>query len=127
MKKYYLDDKNKLYRLIIQRKDVNYKSKFKILKDENDQSYILFKIPCIFDILEYLKKLHASAGHRGVSCLRNLIFEKNIYIDGLTFLIDYVSKNCNIYVQKNKNNIKREPCTQIITYYPKQRFCYGSN
>lgn len=40
----------------------------------------------------------------------------------MTFLIDYVSKNCNICVQKNKNNIKREPCTQIITYYPKQRF-----
>ena len=40
----------------------------------------------------------------------------------MTFLIDYVSKNSNICVEKNKNNLKREPCTQIITYYPKQRF-----
>ena len=40
----------------------------------------------------------------------------------MIFLIDYVSKNCNVWVQKNKNNIKRESCTQIITYYPKQRF-----
>lgn len=32
----------------------------------------------------------------------------------MTFLIDYVSKICNVCVQKNKNNIKREPCTEII-------------
>ena len=24
--------------------------------------------------------------------------------------------------KKNKNSLKREPCNQIITYYPKQRF-----
>ena len=101
-KKYYLDDSNKLYRLIIKRKNVNYNIKFKILKNENDQSYLLFKIPCIFDILEYLNKLHASTSHRGIACLRNLLFEWNIYIDGMTFLIDYVSKNCNICVQKIK-------------------------
>ena len=67
VKKYYLDDSNKLYKLIKKRANVHYNSKAKIIIDDNDQSYILCKIPCIFDILEYLNNLHASTNHRGIA------------------------------------------------------------
>ena len=122
-KKYYLDDNNKLYKLI----GINNKSSQlypltaqRVIKDKKE--FILSFIPEKLYILEYINELHIEDGHKGSTSFRNYILKNNIYFQGLTFLIDYIIKNCAPWSVKNKEILKREPSKQIITYYPRERY-----
>ena len=45
-----------------------------------------------------------------------------MYIEGSSFLTEYIIKNCIQCNEKRGISFKREPAKQIITYYPKQRY-----
>jgi len=80
-------------------------------------------IPQTLDILDFLYKCHSADNHRGIKSLRNYIEKRGYYIDGSTFLNEYIIKNCDICIAKStRNKLKRETCKQIITYYPRQRY-----
>ena len=72
--------------------------------------------------MKFLREIHIEDNHRGISSLRNLLREKLIYFEGMTFLSDLTVKNCELCAKKNKAIFKREPCGQIVTSYPKQRY-----
>ena len=40
----------------------------------------------------------------------------------MTYLTEYVVKNCRSCAGKKKNKLKREPPKQIIAYFPRQRY-----
>ena len=97
---------------------------FKIKKIEEDGiTFLLYKIPQTFDILQFLNKLHGEDSHRGINSLRHYITQRNFYIDGATSLSKYIINNCLTCLEKrNKLISKRSPSKQILTFYPKQRY-----
>ena len=119
--KYYLDDNKKLCRLISIRDNENYNINSKYITYQNQQ-YRLGYIPETKNILQYLYNMHKEDGHKGIASLRKYLDYHNIYIEGSTYLTDYIVKNCTSCAGKNKNKLKREPSKQIITFYPKQRY-----
>ena len=52
--------------------------------------------------------------------MRNKINERYIYIDRITQIISYIIKNCSTCLKKSYKN--KDPCGQIITHYPKERY-----
>jgi len=67
--------------------------------------------------------LHKEDNHRGINSLRNYVSEKGYYVEGITFLSNYILKSCVICLAKSSRvKFKREPPKQIITNYPKQRY-----
>ena len=120
-KTYYLDGKDILFKKIKKNKNFNYNIRIRELKIKNT-NYILLKIPNVIDIIDYVKKLHAEEGHKGITSLRNYILNKMFYIEGSTFITNLVIKNCIPCSEKKGKTFKREPPKQIITYYPKQRY-----
>ena len=72
--------------------------------------------------MNYLQNLHKEEGHRGISSLREYLYNNNIYFEGSSFLTEYIVKTCKSCAEKNKTKYVREPSKQIITYYPKQRY-----
>ena len=66
--------------------------------------------------------MHTEDNHRGISSLKNIIREKLIYFEGITFMTDLTVKKYVKCSKKNKAVLKREPSRQIVTFYPKQRF-----
>ena len=88
---------------------------------KNDIYKLLF-IPETLDVIPYLYKLHKEDNHKGISSFRKYLFKINIYLEGYTFLTEYVVKNCTTCTGKKISKLKREPSKQIITYYPKQRY-----
>ena len=117
---FYLDNNNILYKkkLLKGKDSLNNK---KIL-EEKGTNYILLNIPETLDILNYLQNLHKEEGHRGISSLREYLYNNNIYFEGSSFLTEYIVKTCKSCAEKNKTKYVREPSKQIITYYPKQRY-----
>ena len=69
-----------------------------------------------------MQNIHKEDGHRGITSLRQYLYNNNIFIEGINFLTEYIVKNCESCVEKNKTKYKREPAKQIITFYPKQRY-----
>lgn len=63
--------------------------------------------------MNYLTELHIEDNHRGVSSLRNIIREKFIYFEGITFMTDLTVKKCVKCSKKNKAVFKRESAGQI--------------
>ena len=51
--------------------------------------------------------MHKEDGHKGIASLRKYLDYHNIYIEGSTYLTDYIVKNCTSCAGKNKNKIKR--------------------
>ena len=88
---------------------------------KNDIYKLLF-IPETLDIILYLYKLHKEDNHKGISSFRKYLIKINIYLEGYTFLKEYVVKNCTTCTGKKISRLKRELSKQIITYYPKQRY-----
>ena len=74
------------------------------------------------DIIVYLTEIHKDDGHKGIASLRQYLSNNNIYFKGITYLTEYVVKNCTSCAGKNKNKLKRESPKQIITFYPRQRY-----
>ena len=121
-KTFYLNDENKLYKKVRFNKNLKYDFKIDKIR-ENKKEYVLLKIPETLDIIEYLNNLHKEDNHRGIKSLRNYLLERGYYIEGSTFLINYILKNCITCIGKaSRTKLKREPTKQIITYYPKQRY-----
>ena len=71
--------------------------------------------------MNYLQNLHKEEGHRGISSLREYLYNNNIYFEGSSFITEYIVKTCKSCAEKNKTKNVREPSKQIVTYYPKQR------
>ena len=122
-KKYYLDEKNKLYKKL----EINLENNSKVnvnAKSINigNVQYLLLYIPETLEILTFLYELHKEDGHKGITSLRHYLLNNNIYLEGSTYLTDYIVKNCSSCSGKNKSKLKREPSKQIITYYPRQRY-----
>ena len=69
-----------------------------------------------------MNKLHIEEGHKGLNSLRKYLLMKMIYIEGCTFITDYVVKNCTTCNKKRGIPFKSDQPKQIITYYPKQRY-----
>ena len=72
--------------------------------------------------MNYLQNLHKEEGHRGISSLREYLYNNNIYFEGCSFLTEYIVKTCKSCAEKNKTKYVRKPSKQIITYYPRQRY-----
>ena len=104
-KSYYLDENNKLFKKILI-KDKNFDNKNKRIISENNNNYILSKIPETYDILTYLINIHKEDGHRGITSLRNNLYNNNIFIEGVNYLTEYTVKNCESCAEKIKLNIK---------------------
>ena len=117
---FYLDENNVLYKKILV-KDKDKLENQKIII-ENTKNYVLLKIPETLDILTYLMDLYIADGHRGIVSLREYLYNNNIYLEGSSFLTEYIVKCCKSCAEKNKTKYVREPAKQIITYYPKQRY-----
>ena len=66
--------------------------------------------------------IHKEDGHRGITSLRNYLYNNNIFIEGVNYLTEYTVKNCESCAEKNKTKYKREYAKQIITFYPKLRY-----
>ena len=121
VKNYFLDEDNILHEKILVSENESVDDDKKII-NEGKKTYYLFKIPEKLNILEYLNNLHKEDEHRGITSLRNYLYDNNIYIEGSSFLTDYTVKQCSSCAQKNKTKYKRKPAKQIITYFPKQRY-----
>ena len=67
--------------------------------------------------------MHKEDNHRGINSLRNYVSEKGYYVEGITFLSNYILKSCVICLAKSSSvKLKREPPKQIIINYPKNRY-----
>jgi len=119
--KFYLDKDNKLYKKFLIKANEEEKINRKYLVINNNK-YILKRIPEKLDIIEYLNDLHIKENHRGILSLRNYLVDHDIYIEGSSFLTNYTIKNCVTCTQKFSSNLKKRPCQQIISFYPKQRY-----
>ena len=69
-----------------------------------------------------MQNIHKEDGHRGITSLRQYLYNNNIFIEGINFLTEHTAKNCESCAEKNKTKYKKEPAKQIITFYPKQRY-----
>ena len=75
------------------------------------------------EILNFLELLHREDNHRGINYLRNYITQKGYYIEGVTFLANYIIKSCASCLEKSSRiKLKKETVKQILTSYPKQRY-----
>ena len=91
--------------------------KIKII-EENSGHYALYKISFKLDILNFLETLHKEDNHRGINSLRNYVSEKGYYVEGITFLSNYILKSCVIcFAKSSRFKLKREPPKKIITNY----------
>ena len=121
-KSFYLDEDNKLYKKIIQKEKIHFERKIKLI-EENNKKYLLYKIPNKLEILNFLEMLHRSDNHRGINSLRNYVTQKGYYIEGLTFLANYIIKSCAVCLEKaSRIKLKKESVKQILTSFPKERY-----
>ena len=73
-------------------KDKNFDTKNKRIINENNNEYLLSTIPGTYDILTYLQDIHKEDSHRGITSLRNYLYNNNIFIEGVNFLTEYKVK-----------------------------------
>lgn len=118
-KTFFLDENNQLYKKIKKNKNFQYEPKIKQIT-QNKITYVLLKIPQVLDILDFIGKLHSEDDHRGINSLRHYLLERGYYVEGSTFIIKYIINNCTTCNINCRNNVKREPVKQIITFYPKE-------
>lgn len=52
------------------------------------------KITQVLDIIDFIEKLHCEDNHCGINSLRNYLLEREYYVEGSTFIIKYIIKNC---------------------------------
>ena len=104
-------------------KNVNLKGKnIKFIKEKNKE-FALYKIPKKLDIIAFLERFHKADNHRGINSLRNYVTEMGYYIDGITYLANYIIKSCAVCLgRSSRTKLKRETVKQIITKFPKQRY-----
>ena len=50
--------------------------------------------------MNYLQNLHKEEGHRGISSLREYLYNNNIYFEGSSFLTEYIVKTCKSCAEK---------------------------
>ena len=62
---------------------------------------LVYFIPEIKNIIQYIFQLHKEDGHKGIASLRKYITSNNIYFEGFTYLIEYIVKIVGHAREKN--------------------------